>query len=207
MAPVKNLTRQRYIAFLRRNQAASAEELARAMNVTPANARYHLTRLQADNLVQVVDVRLGGSRGRPVKIYGLSRISQGDNLPKLTDAILTDWLSLLEPSQLGDGIERIVQKIMEDSPSSSPTNFSRRLAIAMEHFNKMHYQARWEAHASGPRIIFESCPYASVISGHPELCLFDTRLLKEHLGGEVEHIAKREKGSRNIPVCIFSVME
>jgi predicted ArsR family transcriptional regulator len=82
---------------------------------------------------------------------------------------------------------------------------ARKLALCIDQINKMHYHSRWEAHASGPRIIIESCPYASVITKHPELCLMDKKLLEKYLGGSVEQLAKLEKGSRNIPVCVFSL--
>jgi predicted ArsR family transcriptional regulator len=83
---------------------------------------------------------------------------------------------------------------------------ARKLANCIDHLNTMHYHSRWEAHASGPRIIFESCPYASVIAAHPELCRMDQKLLERHLGGNVEQTAKLEKGSRTIPVCVFSII-
>jgi hypothetical protein len=55
-------------------------------------------------------------------------------------------------------------------------------------------------------LIFETCPYAGVITNHPELCLMDKKLLEKSLGSRVEQVAKLEKGLRNIPVCIFEVI-
>jgi predicted ArsR family transcriptional regulator len=207
MTPVKNLTRHRYMALLRKIQTATAGELARALNVTPANVRHHLAGLQADGLVQVVEIRHGEGRGRPVNIYGLSRSAQGDNLTQLADAILTDWLSLIDPELVGDAIERVARSMMDGSQATATVNIARKLVNAMNHLNRMHYHARWEAHAAGPRVIFESCPYASVISRHPELCQLDAKLLQDYLGGGIEQLAKREKGFKNIPVCIFAVIE
>jgi predicted ArsR family transcriptional regulator len=207
MTPARNLKRHRYLALLRKIQTATAGELARALNVTPANVRYHLTGLQADGLVQVVEIQPSEGRGRPVKIYGLSRSVQGDNLTQLADVIMTDWLKLIDGELVGDAMERVARSMMDGSQSVATGNIARKLVNAMDHLNRMRYQARWEAHAAGPRVIFEFCPYASVISRHPELCLMDAKLLQEYLGGEIEQLAKREKGFKNIPVCIFAVKE
>lgn len=74
--------------------------------------------------------------------------------------------------------------------------------MLVEKLNGMHYQARWEAGADGPRIIFGRCPYAAVIEGHPELCQMDVGLLGNALGRDVRQLAKIEKAQG---VCVFVV--
>jgi predicted ArsR family transcriptional regulator len=66
----------------------------------------------------------------------------------------------------------------------------------------MHYQARWEAGADGPRVLFGRCPYAAVIEGHPELCQMDVSLLGNALGREVRQLGKIEKAQG---LCVFAV--
>jgi predicted ArsR family transcriptional regulator len=207
MTPSRLHVRQRYLGFLKKNQTATAEELARAFDVTPANARYHLAGLQSDGLVQVIESRRGLKRGRPVKVFSLSKATQGDNLSKLVDVLLAEWSGSLGADHMDDALERLARKVMVSDPFVTPGQISRRLVQAIEQLNQAHYQSRWEAHASGPRVIFESCPYASVIADHPELCIMDIKILKNAIGSDVEQIAKREKGGRNIPVCVFSVFE
>jgi len=202
---MKPRARHRYLALLRKNQTATAEEFARALNVTPANVRYHLAGLLADGLVQVAEVRREAGRGRPAKVYGLGYAAQGDNLSRLSDVILIDWLNLLDPGSVEDAMERVAQGLVADYQSIASGNRAQRLVNTIEHLNRMHYQARWEAHGAGPRVIFESCPYASVLASHPELCRLDVKLLQKCLGEEVEQLAKREKGLKNFPVCIFAV--
>jgi predicted ArsR family transcriptional regulator len=206
MTPVKPSIRHRYLAFFRKNQTASVEDLVRAMDVTPANVRHHLAGLQSDGLVTMVETRHIQKRGRPVKIYRLSRLAQGDNLTQLADALLSEWLAALDEGQLNEALGEVADRMVENVSSTSG-HISRKLGFAVEQFNKMHYQARWEAHGSGPRVIFESCPYASVISAHPELCRLDSKILHNLLGCEVEQLATSEKGSRNIPVCVFAILE
>ena len=198
--------RQRCLAFLRKNRYSTSTELARALNVTPADVRHHLTRLKADGLVVVSENLRSGGRGRPVKVYGLSRLAQGDNLTKLTDEVLTEWLRTLSPQDAGEALDRLAGRLIGVEKHGAPGPIARRLVQCIELLNTMHYKARWEAHAHGPRMIFETCPYAGVIAKHPELCLMDKKLLEKSMGGKVEQVAKLEKGLRNIPVCIFEII-
>jgi predicted ArsR family transcriptional regulator len=188
-------------------QSATADDLARAMKVTSADARYHLSGLQSDGLVEVIEIRKRAGRGRPTKVFGISRLIKGDNLSQLTDAILTDWLSFVESDRNGDAFERVANRMTEDYQPVITSNITHRLANAIDHINNKQYNARWEAHASGPRIIFESCPYASVISRHPEICLLDVKMLQKYTGKGIEQLMKREKGIKNIPICVFKINE
>ena len=79
----------------------------------------------------------------------------------------------------------------------------RRLASTIERLNSMHYQARWEAGAEGPRIILGHCPYRAIIADHPELCQMDAALLTELLQDEVMQTAKLEPGAGGLPFCGF----
>ena len=79
----------------------------------------------------------------------------------------------------------------------------RRLSSTIERLNEMHYQARWEAGAGGPRIVLGHCPYAAVIKNHPELCQMDAALLVILLSGEVSQTAKLETGAGGLPYCAF----
>lgn len=206
MTPFEISMRQRCLAFLRKNQFATSQELARALNVTPADVRHHLARLQADGLVDVSENLRSGGRGRPVKVYGLSRLAQGDNLTKLSDEVLSEWLRGLGPQDASEALDRVAGRLIGVEKHGTPGPIARRLVQCIELLNTMHYKARWEAHAHGPRMIFETCPYPGVITNHPELCLMDKQLLEKTLGGRVEQVAKLEKGQRNIPVCIFEVI-
>ena len=82
----------------RKTRSASAGEIARALDVTPADVRHHLGVLVSDGLVTVTGDRREG-RGRPVKLYGLSSALTGDNLAGLLDAALREWLDSLNETE------------------------------------------------------------------------------------------------------------
>ncbi|MBN1452845.1 MAG: helix-turn-helix domain-containing protein [Anaerolineales bacterium] len=187
-------TRQKILDYLKRNRTVSSRELARALQMTPANARHHLGILAADGRVEVIRQRQEG-RGRPEKIYRLAGALAGDNLSVLADALLMEAGKKVEMDALG--------KRIAGGRAVSGQPLMRKLASTVERLNSMHYQARWEAGAAGPRIILGHCPYSVLIKDHPELCQMDLALLSELLGGELRQTTKLESGAGGLPFCAF----
>lgn len=79
--------RQKILSFLKKQNIATALDISRALRVTPANVRHHLTHLVADGLVEVAGLRSVG-RGRPRKVYRPGAAVLGDNLSSLAEALL-----------------------------------------------------------------------------------------------------------------------
>ena len=99
-------------------------------------------------------------------------------------------------------IEALGKRIAGQSPGSSQP-LMRRLTSTIDHLNRMHYQARWEAGAEGPRIVLGHCPYSAVIERHPELCRMDTELLGNLVSGKVRQTVKLESGAGGVLYCAF----
>jgi len=189
-------TRQKILEYLKRNQTVSSREVARALRMTPANARHHLGILAADGRVELVSQRQGG-RGRPEKVYRLAGTLAGDNLSALADALLRE---------AGQGVDmEAVGVRLASSEVEQGQPLMRRLTSTVERLNEMHYQARWEAGADGPRVVLGHCPYAGLVREHPQLCAMDAALLEALLGGDVEQTAKLERGAGERPFCAFAV--
>jgi len=74
---------------------------------------------------------------------------------------------------------RLVEQI---GPIDGRAAASMRMTALIARLNTLHYDAHWEAGASGPRVILGRCPYASVIQKHPELCQMDARAFRIWLG-------------------------
>jgi predicted ArsR family transcriptional regulator len=189
--------RQKVVAYLRKNRLASAQEIARALRVTPADVRHHLGILAADGRVTAVSQQ-GKGRGRPVKLYALSGALAGDNLPGLLDAVLAEWLDGLPSSKQEQALGSLAKRL-GNPLKGELVPLMRRLALTVGKLNQLHYQARWEAGAEGPRIILGQCPYAAVIGKHPELCQMDASLLEDMLEVPVEQRVKLG------PMCVFLV--
>ena len=187
-------TRQKILDYLKRNRTVSSREIARVLQMTPANARHHLGILAADGRVEVISQRQGG-RGRPEKVYRLAGTLVGDNLSALADALLTEVGQKIKMEALG--------KRIAGASALSGQPLMRRLTSTVDRLNTMHYQVRWEAGAEGPRVILGHCPYAKLVEQYPQLCQMDAALLGELLGAQVKQLAKQEKGAGGLPYCAF----
>lgn len=201
----KTTSRQKILTYLRKQATATPIELAKALRSTPANIRHHLARLLADGLVEIGGRRMDAARGRPQVVYRLSRLTLGDNLAALSSALLTEFVQSLPESDQNALLDGLSRQLLIGQPAATGTHITRRLAAAVEALNRMHYQAHWEAHATGPRLILAQCPYIAVIESHPLLCRMDKALLQGYLATPVEQVAKQEPTERGLPICVFSV--
>jgi len=198
-------SRQRILAYLRDHNGVSAAEISRVLRVTTANVRHHLAHLVTDGRVKVVAERLGNGKGRPVRLFGLGDAAVGDNLAGLADVLLLEVLGNA-PAPAQESVLRSLAARLAAAQSVEATgHITRRLALTIERLNRLGYVSRWEAHAAGPRIIFEHCPYAALIGSHPELCRTDTFFLSNLLTAEVTQVSKLELNARGLPFCLFVV--
>ncbi len=189
--------RQKILVHLKKIRAASAREIARALKMSAPNVRHHLGILTSDGRLEVTSVHQRGGRGRPEKIYSLSQSALGDNLSVLADALLTEAGSKLK-------VEGIAGRIL-DSSQFANMPITKRLALLIKKLDEMHYQARWEAGAEGPRVIFGRCPFAKIIENHPELCKMDTAMLEISLGRPIAQFTKSELSARGYCPFVFRV--
>ncbi len=198
IADMKPTSRLRVLDHLRKHQTASAMELSHALGMTRANARHHLVVLEENDLVQVIGSRKEG-RGRPVNLYALSRHVLGDGLDELSHLLLEEWMATLPEIQKEAALRTVARRLAKQA--SGPLTV--RLTETVKRLSQLHYQARWEAGAAGARLILGHCPYAAIITGHPELCRMDAFLLEESLGLSAEQVAKLERPGQGMPQCVF----
>jgi predicted ArsR family transcriptional regulator len=191
------IARQKVLAHLKKTRAASAREIARALNMSAPNVRHHLGILVSDGRLETASVHQRGGRGRPEKMYSLSQSALGDNLSSLADALLTEAGSKLK-------VESVASRLL-DSTQFANLPIPKRLTLLVEKLNEMHYQARWEAGAEGPRVIFGRCPFAKIIENHPALCKMDAAMLQMALARPIAQTAKVESSARGLCPFAFRV--
>lgn len=200
-------TRQKIFAYISKRRSTSAAEIARDLRMTSANARHHLAQLHKNGQIELVGKRnVGKKGGRPVNIYAVSRNILGDGLPLLSHHLLEELLGSVNASQRASLLQKLGQRFASPLTSGAgSTSPMLRLNETIKNINQLGYEARWEAHASGPRIILGHCPYAAIIKQHPELCGVDAALLNECLAQRIEQIGKLEGSESGRPYCVFTV--
>lgn len=197
-------TRQRILDYLEHQHSASARQLAQAFGMTAANLRHHLGELQTRQLVTEIGERPIEGRGRPEKVYALSGAAQPDNLEGLSRILLAEYTAADLPKRSDTRLRRLGRRLA-GKPTDVKTQLTARLMGAVPRLNALGYQANWEARPGGPQIVLGHCPYAAIISDHPELCRMDAELLHELLGEKVEQISKLEPGPDRLPICQFQI--
>lgn len=193
------------IKYLDRHPTASADEISQALAMTKENIQYHLQKLLRDGIVKRVTLSGGKEipRGRPTYLYSLSEQSSQGNISSLADKLLELALNAAPLlSSQPDFLIRLASSMFPFQPSS---NQNQNLRQTIQRLNKHHYQASWEAHASGPCVYFRTCPYTSIINEHPELCLLDCDILAVMLKSSVSQITKMNLYSRKPPACTFLI--
>jgi predicted ArsR family transcriptional regulator len=201
-AKMRSTSRQRIIEFIQSKEVVTAAEISSALHMTPANARHHLAVLRDEGVVHVLGQRAKIGRGRPHDLYCLWRPIALHNLDGLSHALLAEIFSERNQDDPEDILEKLASRQLPSAPTDNK-NLTQRLSQAVQHLNRLSYQARWEAHAQGPRIIFQHCPYATIVAQHPELCRMDQLLLKNMLLLPVQQLAKLEMSSLGLPQCVF----
>ena len=193
-------TRQRILDVLLNQDQVTAAELGRILSLTQADVRYHLSRMVAEGLVVISQPRKSGRRGRPARRYNLASKSMQDNYELITRSLLEIIRGNYSDLDSTKIFQQIASQIAVGSSPGGPP--SLRLLQMVELLNKLNYQARWEAHADAPRVIFDRCPYASLRPDYSELCRLDAVLLEKLLGREVNLV----ESNAHVPdgYCLFT---
>jgi predicted ArsR family transcriptional regulator len=196
-------TRQRILDQISSKRSLSAGELSLALGTTAANIRHHLGILVAEDAIEIIDQRPGAGRGRPTRLYALTRQARAHNLDKLAGVLLQELLEGLQPAEQMAALARVADRLGQQAEAAG--SLTQRLNACVQLLNDMNYQARWEARSSGPRLVFAHCPYAMILPEHPELCRMDASLLEGVLEVSVVQTARLIPSRQGGKVCIFAV--
>lgn len=197
-------TRQLLVEHLHLRRIASADELARALKLTPANIRHHLAALQAEGVVENAGQRPVSGRGRPVQLFSLVEQASRNNLALLTKILLQELDQGNPLTERPEIFMRLASGLL-GGVKPQIRNLAQRYYQAILQLNALNYQAHWEAHVKAPRVILSHCPYAAIIQDRPELCLLDKYLLEELFGKDVRQTAKLEQTTQGERQCVFLV--
>ena len=202
-------TREKILSVLMRSPNLTAGELGRILRLTRADIRYHLKLLLAEGVIIQVPAtaaKVRRERGRPAKAYRLSPHTRPDILPMLADILLQIGISGSAPEQTAF-LDEIASRLAgADDAVSSMDNLTAQLNYAIQKINVYPYQARWEAHKNGPHIFFHNCPFAEIISRHPELCSVDQRMLEKLTGLQAIQTGKIDLSGSGALMCTFRLV-
>ncbi len=196
-------TREQILEHLRLHPDATAREIAAALQVTPANIRYHLRLLQEAGLVEPTLPEVPGGRGRPAYRYHLTSAAQRAHLEPLVRALLA---VMRQEGGLEGRFSPLAAALLGEEDLPFKGNLRQRIQRLVQLLNQLGYEASWEAHHRGPLLLLRRCPFATLREAYPELCRLDHFLLEQALGRPVEQIQAAPQASPGSPaVCRYQV--
>lgn len=193
-------TRDQILTYLARHQTASAAQISHALQLSAADIRHHLAGLARAGMVQRAGTTSTGERGRPRQLYRLTPQARQHNLVGLAHSLLNHLLAAGNVQEL----DQLAKRLANFDPSA--TSQAQRLVQAIKRLNELEYEARWEAHAGAPVILFGNCPYAPLIDQHPELCQMDAALIAHLSGLNADQTAKLKPNSLGALQCMFRIV-
>jgi len=196
-------TSQQILDYLSENPHATVRQISRALQVTAADVRYHLSNLLQQNLVNISVINKGSQRGRPARCYALTHQARPNNILSLARAALSLLLNG-SPNPEKETLGQLANQLFPNQTEFS-SSFTSKIIRLINRLNSAGYAARWEARPQGPRIFFSNCPYRQLLNQFPQLCEMDRLILQNQLNAETtldQHIHPQKADPLT---CQFSV--
>jgi predicted ArsR family transcriptional regulator len=171
--------------------------MARALDLTPANIRYHLQILLEEGWIKVTGQRPAGGAGRPRFLYNLSAKSLGESLEILLGAFLE--VIEREIESISTQIAETLAKDLPDKRLNKITQYNQ----GVEFLNQLNYHASWGPRPKGPQVELRHCPYKELPLTHPHICRIDQRLISRLFDIKMKMSQRREFGVNPYSPCVF----
>ena len=197
-------TRERILEYIVRHREVRVEELAEALQITPAGVRRHLDHLRADGLVKAKAVKQ--ATGRPYYAYHATG-SAIQPIPHAYADLLERMLhSLGERDEvIASVMTSVAESLAEkhrDPLGETETDPEKLVVRVTESLREEGILESWRAEDDGFHLVNGACPYlkAAEISKLP--CESDRKAIELLLGLDVEQLNRIVDGS---PVCEYLV--
>lgn len=202
-------TRDRVLGFLLAQGPKTTNEISSALDLTSAGIRRHLSLLEADGLIEGVEVEQtdGRGRGRPPKLYQLTsrgRGTFGQSYDELALIAIEELIKVGGP----DAIRRIAETRFEGVRN----DFEARLvadpeltpvAALTQALDASGYFASSIECGDDISVEQRHCPIVRVANKYPELCQAEAAIIAELLGADVEDHDTIAQGQHS---CILRVV-
>lgn len=185
-------TREKILQILVTRQHCSINELAESVEINPISVRHHITRLEADGLVDSKEERHGV--GRPRRIYFLTDAGM-ELFPSryltLSNRMFDQIKKKFSPETVGDLIRDMAGGIVRDITADIQIEkFSNqeRLDLLDQLLTSEGFSV--DIQVKGEKVVINesSCPYIHVGQEHREVCVLDETLIQTILGTRVEQV-------------------
>lgn len=187
---------EKFLKLLKTRGPQSSSALAQELGITGEGARFQLSRMAMEGLVQASQESKGV--GRPTQIWSLT-VKSNQHFPDkhaaFSEQLLESMQEILEPAQLNTIISLREKKANEkylDALKDIP-GLEEKIARLAELRNSDGYLAEWDKDEGGFILIENHCPICAAAQRCAELCEAEMNTFKEIFGEgvsveRVEHI-------------------
>ena len=178
----------KFLRLLKTRGPQSSSELARELGMTAEGARFQLTKMAEEELVEVSSTSKGV--GRPTQVWKLTdkgNLNFPDKHAAFSDQLLQSMQELLEPQQMSEIINLREKKAngkyleaLKDIP-----DLEEKIAKLAELRNSDGYLAEWDKDEGGFILIENHCPICAAAQRCADLCEAEMNTFKEIFGDSV----------------------
>ena len=199
-------TREKVLQTLVSNPRSTVIDIAENVGINAISVRHHLSSLQADGLVVAEEERHGV--GRPRLVYFLTENGQ-ERFPKRYFSLSSQLITQIKKVLPDKDIKLIFEKMADDITEKHQDDISRldlagRLDLLKTVMAEEGYDIQVTKSEAGYEISGNTCPFYQLGKSHPEICLFDKKIISNVLSIPIESIRHRKKGENH---CSFQIPE
>lgn len=197
-------TRGRIVTLMRGGAERSVDELAKELGLTDNAVRAHLSTLERDGLVKQGGI-IKGFR-KPHFAYALTEQAE-ELFPKPYDLLFNELISALKGRLSGKVLTGVLREVGRSIALAAPSDaaaardMDERLNAALSTLEELGGKAALTRDGETAHIRSSSCPLATAVTSHPEVCKLAETLLAEVTGRPVKETCNREAG----PKCHFEI--
>jgi DeoR family suf operon transcriptional repressor len=183
-------TRERVLQTLLAHQSCTINEIADAVEINPISVRHHITKLQADGLVDSAEERHGV--GRPRRNYYLT--DEGRELfptryLRLTSLLLDQLKETVSQTTLNTVFTNIAENMAaKHAGNLDGLAIEQRLDLVKDLLNQEGFSVDWERQGDTYQIHESNCPYFHIGQNHPEVCSVDMTIIHTVLAVPTEKV-------------------
>jgi len=189
---MSNNTRNRVLRSLLLNQKRTVNELAEAVDINPISVRHHVTKLEAEGLIQSEEERHGV--GRPRLVFSLTPKGM-EQFPQrylqLTLRLLEQLKSNSSEKVLGDIFKEVAEGIAVDLTRDinlEDLDLNERLELLQDVLISEGFMVSLQEEEGNIYIVEASCPYHHIGEDYPEICVVDQELIAHFISSTPKRI-------------------
>ena len=172
-------TRDRILQTLLIREHCTINELAENVDIHPISVRHHITRLEADGLINSDETRQGV--GRPRRFYFLTEKGR-EHFPtryiRLTMRLLEQLKESVPPIFIKGLFSQIARDMASDYRSEMDgLPMEQRVELVRQFLTREGFNVEVEKLGDAYHIRESNCPYYQVGQTHPEVCSLDQTLI------------------------------